>query len=159
MSSAVLQQDIYSLLVPLSEHRLLVPRANVSEVTGHRECTSIEGAPPWLLGTIAWEKEAVPLISFEGAMGRSTPDANARTRILLLRTLTDALKVPCFGLVTHGFPQLVRVNALVVARDETTQWPDEGPVLCQLRMVNQTPLVPDIEYLEQQIAAALSGAS
>lgn len=157
MSSAVLQQDIYSLLVPLSEQRLLVPRANVAEVTGHRECTSIEGAPSWLLGTILWEKEAIPLISFEGAMGQSLPDANARTRILLLRTLTDTLKVPCFGIVTHGFPQLVRVNALVVTRDETNDWPDEGPVLCQLRMVNQTPLVPDIEYLEQQIAAALNG--
>ncbi|MFK7887396.1 MAG: chemotaxis protein CheW [Gammaproteobacteria bacterium] len=155
----VQQQDIYSLLVPLSEHRLLVPRANIAEVTGHRECKSIDGAPPWLLGTFAWEKEIIPLISFEGAMGHATPETNARTRIVLLRTLGDALKVPCFGVVTHGFPQLVRVNSMVVTRDESNEWPAEGPVLCQLRMVNQTPLVPDIEYLEQQIAAAWSAST
>jgi chemosensory pili system protein ChpC len=155
MSAPAEQQDIYSLLVPLSEHRLLVPRANVAEVTGFRQCAPYVDAPGWLLGAIAWEGESVPLISFEGATGGNVPEVAARTRILLLRTLTDVLSSKCFGVVTQGFPQLVRVNDMVLEHDESSNWPASGPVLCQVRMVNQRPLVPDIEQLERMIAAAL----
>ncbi len=157
MSELAEQQDIYSLLVPLSQHRLLVPRANVTEVTGFRECTALPDKPSWLLGTIEWEKETIPLVSFEGASGGDVPQTEGRTRIVLLRTLTDVLPGKCFGVVTQGFPQLVRVNAMVLEYDDTSTWPDPGPVLCQVKMVNQRPLVPDIEQLEHMIADALVG--
>lgn len=156
MSESAEQQDIYSLLVPLAQNRLLIPRANVAEVTGFRECTALPSKPSWLLGTIKWENEIVPLVSFEGASGGEVPQTEGRTRIVLLRTLTDALKSKCFGVVTQGFPQLVRVNAMVLEFDDSSSWPDPGPVLCQVKMVNQRPLVPDIEQLEQMIAGALA---
>ncbi len=92
MSESAAQQDIYSLLVPLSQNRLLIPRANVAEVTGFRECKALPSTPSWLLGTIEWEKETVPLVSFEGASGGDVPKTEGRTRIVLLRTLTDMLK-------------------------------------------------------------------
>lgn len=149
------QLEIYSLLVPLAEHRLLVPRANVAEVAGWREPRPLQNALPWLLGTIDWEGESIPLMSFEGASGGAIPRPGGRTRIVLLRTLTDALTTRLFGIVTQGFPQLVRVNAMVLARDDQAEWPGSGPVLCQVRMVNQRPLIPDIEHLEQMIADAV----
>ena len=31
-------------------------------------------------------------------------------------------------------------------------FPERAPVLCQVRMVNETPLVPDLERLEEMIA-------
>ncbi len=156
MNTAVEQQDIYSLLVPLNEQRMLIPRANVAEVTGYRECTPYADAPPWLLGHFNWEKEPVPLVSFEGAIGAPVPEVVARTRILLLRTLTDTLKTRSFGVITQGFPQLVRVNAMVLEHDATSTWPPSGPVLCQVKMVNQHPLIPDIEQLENMLASALT---
>lgn len=156
MSATAEQQDIYSLLVPLSDHRLLVPRANVAEVTSFRQHKPYADAPPWLLGTIEWEGESLPLLSIEGCTGQAVPDVAARTRVLLLRTLTDALPYKCFGVVTQGFPQLVRVNAMVLEQDESSSWPASGPVLCQVRMLNQRPLVPDIEQLERMLADALT---
>lgn len=157
--SAAQSQEIYSLLVPLSENRLLVPRANVAEVTGYREPEPFAGALPWLLGRIEWDGERIPLVSFEGASGGTVPKVAGRTRIVLLRTLTDALSVRYFGVLTQGFPQLVRVNAMVLKPLEEQDWPDSGPVLCQVRMVNQTPLIPDIERLEYMVADAIAVAS
>jgi chemosensory pili system protein ChpC len=57
-----------------------------------------------------------------------------------------------FGIVTQGFPQLVRVNADVVKPDSSRTFPERMPVLCQVRMINETPLIPDLERLEEIIA-------
>lgn len=153
--SSVQTNDIYSLLIPLHEQRLLLPRANVSEVTGFRQCEPVEGSPKWLLGSFRFEGQVVPLISFERAIGAEPPPEGGRARIVLLRTLTDQLSSPSIGVLTYGFPQLVRLNPAALALDETAHWPTDVPVLCQLRMLNQKPLVPDVEQLETMLAAAL----
>ncbi len=158
-AGAVGPQEIYSLLVPLAENRLLVPRANIAEVTSYREPEPYGGSLPWLLGAIEWDGERIPLLSFEGASGGTVPKVAGRTRIVLFRTLTDALPSRYFGVLTQGFPQLVRVNAMVLKPLEEQNWPETGPVLCQVRMVNQTPLIPDIEKLELMIADAIAVAS
>jgi len=54
--------------------------------------------------------------------------------------------------VSQGFPQLVRVSSDVVRPDNSRAFPDRAPVICRVRMVNETPLVPDIERLEDMIA-------
>lgn len=157
MMNAVQSNDIYSLLIPLHEQRLLLPRANVSEVTGYRRCEPVEGSPKWLLGCFKFEGQVVPLISFERAIGAPPPPEGGRARIVLLRTLTDQLASQSIGVLTYGFPQLVRVNPAALTLDGSADWPGDVPVLCQLRMLNQKPLVPDIEQLETMLAAALVG--
>ena len=47
-------------------------------------------------------------------------------------------------MLTQGFPQLVRVNADVVRPDPSRSFPERSPVICQVRMVNETPLIPDL---------------
>ncbi|MCP6726224.1 chemotaxis protein CheW, partial [Klebsiella pneumoniae] len=59
--------EIYSLLVPLSHDRLLVPRSCVAEVIGFQPPSEMTGAPPWYLGVVPWNGRSVPLVSFEGA--------------------------------------------------------------------------------------------
>ena len=57
-----------------------------------------------------------------------------------------------FAVVSQGFPQLVRVSSDVVRPDNSRVFPERAPVICQVRMVNETPLVPDLERLEEMIA-------
>ena len=149
-------EEIYSLLVPLAEHRLLVPRANVAEVTGYREPVPYPGAAPWLRGSFEWEGARIPLLSFEAASGGSVPEVGSRTRVVLFQTLTDALDLTYFGVVTQGFPQLVRVHDRVLEYLDDQSWPEDGPVLCQVRMINQSPLIPHIEQLETMLGDALA---
>jgi hypothetical protein len=40
----------------------------------------------------------------------------------------------------------------VVKPDSGRSFPERMPVLCQVRMINETPLVPDLERLEAIIA-------
>ena len=145
-------EEFYGLLVPLADERLIVPRACVAEVVAWQEPTPMQGAPPWYIGTIGWNGRAVPLISFEGTLGRTIARAGGRTRIVIVHCLGARLQSGSFGILTQGFPQLVRLNADLVKPDPTRSFPDRSPVLCGIKMVNESPLVPDLEYLEQLIA-------
>ena len=144
--------ELYCLLVPLAEERLLVPRACISEVINYQAPTPMDGAPAWYLGTIAWGGRRVPLMSFEAACGRMAPRASGRTRIVVLQGITAALECAHFAVLTQGFPQLVRVSPDVVHADDSRVFGERSPVICQLRMMNEYPLVPDFERIEAMFA-------
>ncbi len=152
-------EEFYGLLVPLADERLIVPRSCVAEVVAWQEPAPMAGAPSWYVGTVGWSGRTVPVISFEGTLGRTIPEASGRTRIVVLHCLGSRLAAGAFGILTQGFPQLVRLNPDVVKPDPTRSFPDLSPVLCGLRMVNEAPLVPDLEYLETMIAEETSVAA
>lgn len=145
-------EELYSLLVPLSEDRLIVPRACVAEVVRFSKPEKEAGAHDWMLGMVSWNGRELPVVSFEGALGKDVPAATGRTRIVVFYASTGQLKTGFFGVLTQGFPQLVRVNKDVLKLDTTTGWPDEAPVLCRVKMINEFPLIPDLEKLEALLA-------
>jgi chemosensory pili system protein ChpC len=113
-------------------------------------------APPWYAGLVSWSGRSVPVVSFEGAFGQTLPSVSNRTRIVVFHASGGKLQSGYFGMLTQGFPQLVRVNADVVRPDPSRSFPERSPVICQVRMVNETPLIPDLERLEQMIAEETS---
>jgi chemosensory pili system protein ChpC len=144
--------EIYCLLLPLADDRLLVPRSCVTEVVNYQAPTPMESAPPWYLGTIAWGGRRVPLVSFEAACGRAPPRTSGRTRIVVLQGITGLTTGGHFALLTQGFPQLVRLNPTVIHSDDSRTFNERSPVICQVRMVNDYPLLPDFERLEAMIS-------
>jgi chemosensory pili system protein ChpC len=151
-----LRDELYSLLVPLVGERLIVPRACVAEVIGYQAPAEMTNAPPWYLGLVSWSGRSVPVVSFEGAFGQMVPTAASRTRIVIFHAPGGRLHSGYFGMLTQGFPQLVRVNADILRPDPSRSFPERSPIICQVRMVNETPLIPDLERLEQMIAEETS---
>jgi chemosensory pili system protein ChpC len=153
-------KELYSLLVPLTQERLIVPRACVAEVVTWQQPEKIVGAPPWFLGTISWNGRTVPVISFEAACGNDLPKPGNRTRIVIFVAISGQqggqLASGYFGLLTQGFPQLVRVSNDVVKPDPSRTFDRGQPVLCQVRFLNEAPLIPDFARLEQMIAQPLA---
>jgi chemosensory pili system protein ChpC len=151
-----LRDELYSLLVPLVGERLIVPRACVAEVISYQPPTGMNNAPPWYVGLVTWSNHSVPIVSFEGAFGQALPTVTSRTRIVIFHASGGKLPAGFFGMLTQGFPQLVRVNADVVRPDPSRSFPERSPVICQVRMVNETPLIPDLQRLEEMIAEETS---
>jgi chemotaxis signal transduction protein len=151
-----LREELYSLLVPLAGERLIVPRACVAEVIGYQVPTEMANAPPWYAGLVSWGGRSVPVVAFEGAFGQPLPSVTSRTRIVIFHASGEKLQAGYFGMLTQGFPQLVRVNADVVRPDPSRSFPERSPVICQVRMINETPLIPDLQRLEQMIAEETS---
>ena len=98
----------------------------------------------------------MPLVAFEGACGLAIPPAAARSRVVVFHALGGHIEVGYFGIVSQGFPQLVRVSNDVVRPDNSRIFAERVPVLCQVRMLNETPLLPDLERLELMIAEETS---
>ncbi len=150
MSSA--ETELYSLLVPLSEERLIVPRACVAEVVRFTAAKRPEGSKNWMVGTINWNGRELPVTSFEGMIDKEIPATTGRTRVVVFFSTTGKVKSGYFGVITQGFPQLVRVNREVLKLDSTAGWAEGAPVLCRVKMINEFPLVPDLEAIEEMIA-------
>ncbi len=145
-------QELYSLLIPLSEDRLIVPRACVAEVVRFTAPKQEAGAHDWMVGSINWNGRPLPVVSFEGALGKDVPPATGRTRVVVFYASTGQLKTGYFGVLTQGFPQLVRVNKDVLQLHTSDGWPKDAPVLCRVKMINEFPLIPDLERLEAMLA-------
>jgi chemosensory pili system protein ChpC len=144
-------EELYSLLVPLSEDRLILPRACVAEVVRYTQPVQQPGSQNWMLGTIGWNGRQLPVVAFEGTIGKDIPAPTGRTRVVVFYSSTGKIKTGYFGILTQGFPQLVRVNREVLNLDSTEGWPEDAPVLCRVKMINEYPLVPDLEALEGMI--------
>jgi chemosensory pili system protein ChpC len=144
-------EELYCLLVPLADDRLLLPRSCVTEVVNYQAPTPMDGAPPWYLGTIAWGGRRVPLVSFEATCGKALPRTSGRTRIVVMQGLSGPV-AGHFAVLTQGFPQLVRVGPEVIQPDDSRSFGERVPVIGQVRMINETPLIPDFERLEEMLA-------
>jgi len=147
--------ELYSLLIPLQGERLLVPRACVAEIIPFTE-PDRPGAngelPAWFRGSISWNGRQVPVVSFEAMSGEQARKRAGRTRIVVFHVIGEQLKTGFYGVVTQGFPQLVRVNSDVLAAEPERPCPEGQPVLCRTRMINEYPMIPDVERLEAMIA-------
>ena len=151
-------EELYSLLIPLAEDRLIVPRACVAEVVRFTAPEKEAGAHDWMMGVVTWNGRELPVVSFEGALGKEKPAATGRTRIVVFYASSGQLKSGFFGVLTQGFPQLVRLNEDVLQLHTTEGWPQDAPVLCRVKMINEFPLIPDLEKLEAMLALELTQA-
>jgi len=148
-------KELYSLLIPLRSERLLVPRMCVAEVIAFADAARSrdDAAPEWYLGAIEWNNRRLPVVTFDSQRGDERKSKRSRTRVVVFHAITQELKGGYYGILTQGFPQLVRVNADVLGLDTEQPVPPGFPALCRARMIHEYPLIPDVERLEKMIAA------
>ena len=154
MSDPVSDRDaeLYCLLVPLVEQRLIIPRSCVAEVISYSTPAEMTGAPPWYLGVVNWNGRHVPLVSFEGCCGDNIPPPSSRARIVILHAVSPKVESGYYAILSQGFPQLVRAGRELLKADTSQVYPDRSPILCQIRLLNEAPLVPDLVRLESMVA-------
>lgn len=149
-------REVYSLLMPVAEGRVVIPRAAVAEVMGFsRPKNKPENSPDFMLGYVEWQGQPIPLVSFEAACGQKIPELSRRARVAVVFGIAGKLDPNVFALVTQGYPYLVRVNEGVLLQDELKDTDAGKPILARTRMANERPLIPDLEQLELMLADAL----
>src|SRR5690242_11312430 len=111
-----------------------------------------DAAPDWYLGAIEWNNRRLPVVSFDNQAGEERKSKRSRTRVVVFHAITQELKGGYYGILTQGFPQLVRVNPDVLGLDTEQPLPPRQPVLCRALMIHEYPLIPDVEQIERMIA-------
>ena len=146
--------ELYSLLIPLRDERLLVPRICIAEVIALAESPEPLGddQPAWCAGTVDWNGRRLPVIKLDHAAAPAPEPKRSRRRIVVFHGITRHLKGRFYGVLTQGFPQLVRVNPDVLAADPEFEPDPQRPILCRARMIHEYPLIPDLERIEELVA-------
>ncbi len=158
MSEQPLPREIRCVLVPVGHLRLLLPNATVAEVITLPTPETVENAPEWLLGRIAWRGWRVPLVSFTKLAGAEEGDPSLAMRVAVLKALGGNPKLPFVAVVTQGFPRLTTLNAeLIIPTHDGSPLPPG--VKAQVLVRDDVAVIPDLEGIEEQLAEMLELAS
>lgn len=153
MSEQELPREIRCVLIPVGNLRLLLPNATVAEVITMPTPETVEGAPDWLLGRIAWRGWRVPLVAFTRLAGAKEGDADL-ARVAVLKALGGNSRMPFVAVVTQGFPRLTTLNAeLIIPTHDGNALPPG--VKAQVLVRDDVAVIPDLEGIEAELARLL----
>ena len=126
---SLLSEEVYCLLIPLRNDRLIVPRSCVAEVIRDSMPESSSADDNWLCGRVQWNGRNIPVVSFERLCGESVATGGGRSRIVVFNSIFDSTRSEPYGILCEGFPQMVRVNAEVAEPDPRSQVHGDAPVI------------------------------
>ncbi len=151
--SAVMDK-VRSLWIPLRGMNLLLPNVAVAEVVPFREAEAMEKAPDWMLGSLNWRDQRIPVISFESFSGVSTQEDRERSRIIVLNNTLKKGELPFFAMVTSGIPRLFLADeeALddVLSKDAINNPYANSAV----RIGSEVAMIPALETITREVAKA-----
>lgn len=149
-------RELYCILIPAGDGKVLIPRSIVEEVRALGEPTPIEGAPPWLLGRVRWHHHMIPLVAVEPLAGVAVPPPSRRARMIVVRTPPDSLEPPALALLAQGFPYILRVTPELLAPAADAFGPES--LVTAIGLGLERPVVPDIPALAAEAAGLLTAA-
>jgi chemosensory pili system protein ChpC len=121
-------------------------------VVGYQTPQEMTGAPPWHLGVINWNGRKVPMVSFEGCCGEDVAPPTQRSRVVVLNAVSEQVQAGYIAILSQGFPQLVRISPEFVKLNAGRDFADDIPVICQIQLLDESPVVPDLDRLETMVA-------
>ncbi len=143
-------EEIYSLIVPMLEHDLLVPNVSVAELVPMGKIDQPdEKHPEWFIGAFDWRGERVPLLSFEQANGDSQSSITSQSRVAIFNTLSDNPQMPFIGIVVQGIPRLTHIKSEELSEVETDEL--GSATLARVNYHNMHLDIPNLDYLESLI--------
>lgn len=145
--------ELRSLLAPIAGSHILLPGSVVAEVVALNELSVFANAPEWLLGELEWNGWQVPVVNF-ALLAQTSHDApvSPRSRILVVKTLTDEASVLHVGFVVSGMP---RLKTLSVANIAETEADTEPGVFSHVTVDEQPAVIPDLPALAVEIEQAV----
>jgi chemosensory pili system protein ChpC len=149
--------ELHCMLIPAGQETLLLPNSVMAEVIDFQPPTPIEQAPPWLLGHVEWESRQVPVFSFSDLINGSQPtQPSSRSRIMILKSLTEGGRVPYLGLMLGGLPKPITVQP--EGLEQTGDEKKALGVFSRVRLEDGDAIVPDLDRLTHLVTHAAFGA-
>ena len=149
--------ELHCMAIPTQEETLLLPTNVMAEVVDFQQPVAIESAPPWLLGHIEWENRQVPVFSFTALINGSDVGAiTPRSKIMILKSLTDSGRVPYLGLLLGDLPHPVAIKP-----EDLVETGDDKKSLGVFKRVtfnDQQAIIPDLDRLTYLVTHAAFGA-
>ncbi|MEM9530623.1 MAG: chemotaxis protein CheW [Pseudomonadota bacterium] len=151
---AQLAADIRGVMIPLTDAKLLLPNATVSEVITYGQPQAVDNAPPWLLGTITWRGWRIPLISFSLMAQQAANENTSGAKVAILKALGSDSTMPYMALLAQGFPRLTTITEENLLLDGDQDDLPEG-VQHVVSVNDETAFVPNLDGIEETLIGLL----
>lgn len=147
------QRELFCILVPLADGKLILPRAVVEEVRSLGEVQSLPDVPPWLVGNVRWNGAKIPLVAIESLIGQHVRERSRRSRMVVVRTPEGTLEPNVMAIHAQGFPYILRVTPELLTAGNSTE--DEG-MFTRVSLGLEQPVIPDLPALARHAARLLA---
>lgn len=150
------ENEIRSVMVPLTAVDLLIPNATVAEVVGYSEPEPVPDAADWLLGTVLWQGWQVPVISFSSLIEKADTESVQNARLCVTKSLIGNERMPYIGILAQGHPRLATIT-----EDNLIEISTEGNPIGVAGVVEvdgREAVIPDLDRLSHLVAHAAFGA-
>lgn len=149
-------KEVYSLMIPVIDHSILLPNATVAEIVPFGDVTTNDSGPDWFIGTLHWHGMEVPMISMDILNGGEDPQANKRSRVAVVNTLNNDEEMPYIAIVVQGIPRLTHVTEPSVSLVEDAELGIADKAKVKIGTIQAT--IPDLDKLEALIKEAQQAA-
>lgn len=148
-------KEIRGLMITVTNGRVLLPNANVTEIITYSQPEPIDDAPAWLLGRTRWRGWRVPLVSFSVLTGLAAKEAGVNAKVTVLKALGGNPKMPFLAMVAQGFPRLTTISSETLI---TTGEDDPHPpgIAHTVLIRDDQAIVPDLVGIERLISDAIA---
>ena len=148
-------REIRGLMITITNGRVLLPNANVSEIITAATPEPIPNAPTWLMGRVRWRGWRVPLFSFSLLTGMSQKEGALNAKVTVLKTLNKNPRMPFVAMLCLGFPRLTTITPeiLIPSGDGSDELVG---VRSRVLVRDDQAIIPDLPSIENMIAEALA---
>lgn len=146
MSGATIQ--VRSLWVPLRDANILLPNVAVAEVGNYRVPHALEDAPDWMLGTVDWHGQSIPVISLESLCGENLPANLIHSRLMIVNSVRPDSAVQYYAIVTAGLPHSLEFDN---SRVDDVEECGHDALQCRIFIGRQQAVIPDLDYIQAQV--------
>ncbi|MEM7707049.1 MAG: chemotaxis protein CheW [Pseudomonadota bacterium] len=149
-----LAADIRGVMIPLTDAKILLPNASVSEVITYGDPQAVADAPEWVLGTITWRGWRIPLVSFSLMAGQAANENTSGAKVAILKALGGSANMPYMALLAQGFPRLTTITEENLLLEGNQEDLPEG-VSHVVSVNDEAAFVPDLDGIEERLAGIL----
>jgi chemosensory pili system protein ChpC len=136
---------VRSMCIPLRGVNMLLPSASVAEVNNYQMPKELPDTPEWLLGTITWRDQTVPVISLEVLCGENMPANLVYSRIMIVNSIRPESPVRFYAIVAAGLPRLIRFDEGAATDVEISTL---DALQCRITINHETAVIPDLDYIQ-----------
>jgi len=148
-------REIRGLMIPVTNGRVLLPNASVTEVITASTPERIPSTPDWLLGRVNWRGWRIPLFSFSLLAGMAMDERRAGGRVTVIKALGGNPRLPYLAMLAQGFPRLTTISPEILLPTGDGGIPRPG-VLMDVLVRDDTAIIPDLLQVEQLVTEALA---
>ena len=140
-----IKEQVRSLWVPLRDANMLLPNAAVAEVGYYRVPDEKSDMPEWMLGSISWRGQTLPVISIELLCNYPVPANLVYSRLLIMNSVRPDSILPFYAVVTAGLPRPVLFGNQLVDEVEACSL---QALQCRVFIGREQAVIPDLDHIQ-----------